>query len=166
MEIETRDYGAVEVKDASIIQFDEGIIGFEPYHRYVLLDDGNEPSPFRCLQSVDESGLAFILLDPFSVKPDYEINIDDEAAVKLAFDGDEEVVILAIVVVPEDIKRMSFNLKAPIIINAHTHKGLQYIVDRSDYGVRHYVFDEIERAKGMGTSAESNIGVREGITAV
>jgi flagellar assembly factor FliW len=158
MEIITRDYGIIEIDAASIIRFDEGIIGFEDFHDFVLLDGSDEPSPFRCLQSTQDGGLAFMLLDPFAVRPDYEIEIDDDAAARLYIEDSDDMAIFAIVVVPENIKMMSFNLKAPIIINARTHKGIQYIVDKGEYGVRHYLIDEVERAK--------NMGMREGQTAV
>ena len=150
MEILTRDFGTVEIDESAIIRFDNGIIGFDDYRDYVLLDIGEDgPSPFRCLQSTEESSLAFILFDPFVVRPDYEVSIDDEAAAALSIDGSEDIVILAIVVVPEDVKMMSMNLKAPIIINARDNKGVQYIVDGGDYNVRHYLADEVERAKSI-----------------
>jgi len=150
MEILSRDYGTVDIEESSIIRFDDGIIGFEDYREYVLLDDGKGQSPFRCLQSVQNRDLAFILLDPFNIKPDYEFVLDDELTERLSIDGREDLVVLAIVVIPDDVKMMSFNLKAPIIINAAAKKGAQQIVDNGEYGVRHYVFDEIERARRMG----------------
>ena len=149
MEICTRDFGTIEIDESSIIRFADGIIGFEDYHDFVLLDDGDDMSPFRRLQSVEDSGLAFILLDPFSVKPDYEFTIDDDMAARLSIGSDEDVVVFSIVVIPDDIKLMSINLKAPIIINSEERRGAQYIIDRGDYGVRHYILSEIERAKSV-----------------
>ena len=150
MLINTRDYGTVEINDNSIIRFEDGIIGFEKYHDYILIDDAAEQSPFRCLQSVEDSELAFILLDPFGVKPDYQIEVDDAQAGLICADDAHDLTIFAIVVVPEDIKRMSVNLKAPLIINADLRKGMQYITDRVDYSIRHYVFDELDRVNEAG----------------
>jgi flagellar assembly factor FliW len=151
MEILTRDYGTVEINESSIIRFENGIIGFEDYHNYVLLDCAGEgeQSPFRCLQSTDDSDLAFILLDPFIVRPDYEVEIDNESAVSLSVEENADAAIFAIAVVPEDIKLMSINLKAPVIINARVNRGIQYIIDNSEYGVRHYLADEVERENGI-----------------
>ena len=149
LEIMTRDYGTVQIDESAVIRFEDGIIGFEDYRDYVLLDDGSGQSPFRCLQSIDESELAFILIDPFSVKPDYELAIDDALSERLSIASGESAAVFAIVVVPEDVKKMSFNLKAPLIINADLKIGAQYIVDRSDYGVRHLIFEELERSDGM-----------------
>jgi len=150
MEIQTRDYGTVDIDESSIIGFDDGIIGFEAFHDYVLLNVCDEPSPFRCLQSVEDSGLAFILFDPFCVRPDYEVEISEDAAARLSIENSEDAVILAIAVVPEDIKKMCFNLKAPVIINAKINKGIQYVTDNGDYGVRHFLYDEMERSKKQG----------------
>ena len=147
MEIATRDYGIIEIDESAIIQFVEGIIGFENYHSFVLLDGSDKQSPFRCLQSTEDSSLAFILLDPFIVRPDYEVEISEDVASLLSIDSNEDTAIFAIVVVPENIAMMSLNLKAPIIINARVNMGAQYIVDKGDYSVRHYLADEIERAK-------------------
>ena len=152
MEIVTRDFGAIEIDESSIIQFDEGIIGFENYRSYVLLDESDEHSPFKCLQSTEDSSLAFMLLDPFTVRQDYEVEIDESTAAQLAINNNDDIVIFVIVVVPENIKMMSFNLKAPIIINARVKKGAQYIIDKSDYRVRHYLADEIERARSQKAS--------------
>lgn len=147
MEILTRDYGEIVVDDASVIRFDDGILGFEEYRSYVLLDDSSGESPFKCLQSIEESSLAFILLDPFTVKPEYEVSLGDDVIEALGIEAAGEVAILAIVVVPENIEKMSFNLKAPIVINTKLRKGAQYIVDSDKYRVRHYIMDEISNRK-------------------
>lgn len=149
MKIPTRDYGTLEIDESSIIRFENGIIGFENYKRYVLLDCGDEPSPFKCLQSIDEDSLAFILFDPFTVRPDYEVEIVDEIASSLSIGGGDDIAILAIIVVPEEVRYISMNLKAPIIINARVNKGIQYILDNTDYGVRHYLADEMDRINGI-----------------
>ena len=53
--------------------------------------------------------------------------------------------VLSIVVVPEDINKMTMNLKAPIIINTKNNRGMQVVLDTDKYGVRHYVLEELRR---------------------
>jgi flagellar assembly factor FliW len=172
VEILTRDYGEIVVDDASVISFDDGILGFEEYRSYVLLDDSSGESPFKCLQSIEESSLAFILLDPFTVKPEYEVSLGDGLIEALGIEAADDVAILAIVVVPENIEKMSFNLKAPIVINTKLRKGAQYIVESDKYKVRHYIMDEInsrkaaerqnsERESGDLHNGEQNDGERQ-----
>jgi flagellar assembly factor FliW len=147
MEILTRDYGAINVDESSVIRFDDGILGFEERRDFVLLDGVGEESPFKCLQSAEESGLAFVMLDPFIVKPDYEISLGDDLIDSLGIQSADDVAILAIVVVSENIEKMSFNLKAPVVINTRLRKAAQYVVDSDKYKVRHYIIDELNSHK-------------------
>ena len=158
MNVNTRDYGEIEVNETAIIQFEEGILGFEEYRNFVLLDDSNGESPFRCLQSLEESDLAFVVIDPFIVKPDYEITLGEELLDRLGIDSKEDVLILAIVVVPEDVSQISFNLRAPVVLNVNQRKGMQYVVDNDRYRVRHLIFEELEKKKepaAEGSGAEA-----------
>ena len=147
MKILTRDYGVIEINQELIIRFDDGILGFEPYKNYILLDDSGGQSPFRCLQSMEENDLAFILMDPFAIDPTYEITLGEDIIESLMIESQDDVLVLAVVVVPEDIKKTSVNLKAPVILNVKLRKGAQYIVDGDKYKVRHYIMEEIEKMK-------------------
>ena len=159
MEVLTRDYGIISVDEGSIIRFDEGIFGFEEYHNYVLLDGSATGaataggSPFKCLQSLEESSLAFVLIDPFAVKPDYEFTLGEELAAALDIREMEDVAVLSIVVVPEDVSKACFNLKAPLVINARLRKGVQHIVDGDEYKVRHNILDELEKGRRLSQTS-------------
>ena len=43
---------------------------------------------------------------------------------------------------------MTTNLKAPIIINSDTRKGVQLIVENQDYEVKYNVYDVLKARKG------------------
>ena len=160
MEIVTRDYGVIEINQELIIRFDEGILGFEPYKNYILLDDSNGESPFRCLQSMEESDLAFILIDPFAIDPEYEITLGEDLIENLMIESSDDVLVLAVVVVPEDINKTSVNLRAPVVLNVKLRKGSQYIVDGDKYKIRHYIMDEIEKMKN--SEKDGVVGAVEG----
>ena len=147
MEILTRDYGTIEVDEASVIRFEDGLFAFDDYHDYVLLDDSNGESPFRCLQSIEESNLAFVMMDPFEIKSDYEIVLGEDLIESLDITELDGILILSIVSVPEDVKKSSINLRAPIIINVNKCKGAQYVVDNDQYRVRHYLINEVINVK-------------------
>ena len=53
---------------------------------------------------------------------------------------EENLVILLTMTVPSNIKEMTVNLKAPIVINADTRKGTQIIVENQDYEVKYKVY--------------------------
>ncbi len=51
--------------------------------------------------------------------------------------------IYTIVVVPEDITKMTMNLKAPLVINVRNKKGVQAILDTEEYSIRHHIMSSI-----------------------
>ena len=60
---------------------------------------------------------------------------------------EENVCILLTMTVPKDIKLTTANLKAPLIINADTRKGVQVVVENADYEVKYNVYKAIEKMK-------------------
>jgi len=149
MKINTRHFGEIEIEDEKIVDFPEGIPGFEHVRKFVLLSNIDEDSPFRWLQCVDDPSLAFAVIDPRTIKPDYTVDVDDSEIEILNIENCDDVVILSIVVVPEDITRMTANLKAPIIINSANMTGKQVIMDKCDYPVRYFIFEALECAGGV-----------------
>ena len=63
MEIETKAIGTVTITDEQKLTLPEGIIGFEEYKKFALID--SEYEPFVWLQSLEEKNLAFLIVDPF-----------------------------------------------------------------------------------------------------
>ena len=56
--------------------------------------------------------------------------------------------MFCVLTVPADITKMTINLKAPIIVNADTLKGVQLIADNNDYEVRYPIYSILEERKG------------------
>lgn len=145
MLLKTKHFGEIEIEENNVLKFDNGLPGFEPCKKYILLKNGDEASPFKWLQCVDHPELAFAVADPFPIVRDYDFELDDECAKSLGIEKSEDVAVYVIVVVPEDYKKMSMNLKAPLIINSRNNKGAQIILDTGKYTVRHYILDELHR---------------------
>lgn len=143
MIINTKHFGEIEVEEGNILFFNEGVLGFENVKKYFLINDKDEDSPFKWLQSADQPNLAFVVINPFSIKKDYDIKLEKEIVEALEIEKEEDVLVLSIVVVPEDISKISMNLKAPLIINTERKKGLQLVLDTDSYNVRHYILDEL-----------------------
>jgi len=149
MQLNTKHFGTIEIEENRIIDFPNGIPGFENSKKYTVLGDGDESSPFKWLQSVDTPELAFAIVDPFAVKKDYDIEISDDALEQLEIKTHEEVLVYSIVVVPDDLSKISMNLKAPLIINTRNKKGAQVVLDTDRYSVRHYILEELRRQEDM-----------------
>ncbi|MDP4093185.1 MAG: flagellar assembly protein FliW [Bacillota bacterium] len=150
MLLKTKHFGEMEVDEKGIINFGEGLPGFQNMHRFILLNTGKEDSPFRWLQSVDESDLAFATVDPFAIRKDYNFELNEPLVSTLGIETEDDILILSIVVVPKDISKMTMNLKAPVVINTKNKKGVQVILDTNEYGVRHYILEELRRQEVDG----------------
>lgn len=134
----------VEQKD--VIRFEEGILGFPKSHRFILIP--HEPdSPFAWLQSVDEDNLAFLVINPASVKPDYVVRLPKEVAKDLRLADVSDGVVLAIVVVPDDPRAMRMNLRAPVVINTRERLGRQVVLEDNSLEIRYPILSEEEQAK-------------------
>ena len=77
MKVNTTRFGKITVKDSGVITFPTGIPGFTNQRRYALLDVA-EYAPLKWLQSLDESWLAFVILDPYEFldEDEYDVQVD------------------------------------------------------------------------------------------
>ena len=85
-------------------------------------------------------------MNPRDLVPDYEVEIDMFTANLLKFQNENDALIYAIVTVPEDISKISINLKAPIVINAKNNKGCQVVMENEKYRFKHIITEEFVKA--------------------
>lgn len=145
MLIDTKIFGELEVDEEQIITFKEGLPGFADFHKYVLLVTESDSSPFKWLQSVENSELAFAIVNPFAIVKDYDFELSEEVTMRLDIKEVEDILVYAVVVIPEDTTKATVNLIAPIIINTKLKIAEQVVLDTDTYSVRHYILDELRR---------------------
>lgn len=151
MQVDTRWFGTVDIDDNKIVTFDLGIIGFEDCKKFTLIYDvekGDEAA-IMWLQSLDEAALALPVMKPEYIMKGYDPIVEDEILNTLGEDiQSANLAVFCTLTVPEDLTKMTINLKAPIIINADTMKGVQLIADNEDYAVRYPIYDILNERKG------------------
>lgn len=148
MKITTKLFGEIEAAEDKIIQFSGGIIGFPEMQRFLLVHDiENEKSSISWLQSLDEPGFAMPVIDPLLLMEDYDPLVEDEMLNVLGDLETADMLVLVTVTVPADIKEMTANFKAPLIINAGNQKACQIIVEDDRYEVRQPVYDLLKMKK-------------------
>ncbi|MDK2919035.1 MAG: flagellar assembly factor FliW [Candidatus Petromonas sp.] len=145
MKINTRHFGEIEINENEIINFPDGLLGFEDIKKYILINSPDPEVPFQWLQSVDEPNLAFVVTSPFLFKSDYEFDIPQNVVEKLEIEKTEDVMIYSIAVVPDDIKDMTINLKGPIIINTKTNRAKQIVLEDDKYTLKYKIFENIKK---------------------
>jgi len=132
MIIETARFGEIEIEENNIIEFCSGLIAFEDLTRFALFDI-SENANFKWLQSIDKPQVAFLLVDPFTIKQDYYVDLSDELAEKLEVLIPEDVIVYTTVTVPKSgFKDATTNLVGPILINWRKKKAKQIICEREN----------------------------------
>lgn len=151
MIIKTKHFSEIEVKEENILKFEEGIFGFENSKKFVIIyDNETENSPFCWLQSTEEEEVCLPMIDPVTYFPDYNPEISGELVGKIGELKVEDINLFTVVVVPDDIKKMTTNLKAPILVNIQTKKGIQVVVEDEEYLIKHNLYDQIKSLKEAG----------------
>lgn len=141
MVIKSKFFGEIGIDDKDLVTFEEGIPGFLDLHRFAIInDDSNEYISY--LQSLDEENVCFIMMPPIFIEKDYDIEISDSTVKKLGIEKPEDVKLYAILSVPGSFKDTTANLKAPIIVNSNSNKGIQEILDDERYSIRHRIVKE------------------------
>lgn len=141
MRIETKHVGEVEINNNEIITFKDGLLGFKEYRQYVILPL-NDETPFLTMQCIEEPALAFIVMSPFDFKKDYEFELSAEVIAALEIQGEEQVELYSILVIPEKMMDMTANLKAPIVINIQNKQAKQVILENTDYPIKFYMMKQ------------------------
>lgn len=149
MLIKTRYFGEIDVDEAKILTFDDGLIGFENLKKFTLIynNETEASSNVTWLQSLDEPLVAFPVINPFYIMTDYNPIVEDEVLIPLGELKEDSTAIFLTLTVPSDITKMTTNLKAPIIINAETKKACQVIAENPEYVVKYNIYDVIQNMK-------------------
>lgn len=152
MRINTRVFGEVDIEDSKIIHFPMGIIGFPELTEFALIHDAEKEGScaIKWLQSMQEPTFAMPVMDPLTVKADYNPEVEDELLKPIGTLDPEEILVLVTLTVPSDVTKMTVNLQAPIIVNAAEKKACQLIVDTEKYPVRFPIYDILQGLKKEG----------------
>ena len=144
---DTKNFGEINYDPERVITFIDGIPGFPDSKRYLLMSESEDEDMFFWLQSIDEGDVAFTLMDVYKVLPDYDPKVEEGQIVDLGEISDTPLLIYNIVVIPEYVRHMRVNLRAPVVINLNTGLGKQMICDNDEYSIRFMIFEELERVK-------------------
>ena len=138
MKIQTSRFGEIDVDESKIIEMRAGILGFNNLNRFVMIIH-EEGSPFYWFQSLDEGSIAFITINPFLIKSDYDPEIDDHAVQLLEIEKAEDIELMVILTIRTDPARMTANLRAPLVINKQKRLASQVILEGDQYPVRYNI---------------------------
>jgi len=147
MEITTKANGKKEVSEDKLLTIPEGLFGFEQYTKYAIID--SEYEPFLWLQSIEDSNLAFLIVDPFLICGDYETDIDDELLLKIGIKKPEDIIIMTIVTVPGNGEPITANFQGPLVINKANKKCMQVILNDSRWTTKVNIIEALNKKGGQ-----------------
>jgi len=142
MKVDTKAFGLIEVDEKQKVKIPLGLFGFEDFTEYVLLDAEHEP--FFWLQSIDEKEIAFVIINPFLFRKDYEANVTNEELAEIGIKSAENALIFVIVTIPQDGGNMTANLQGPIIINKESMTAMQAILSDQKWKTKHDIIAEMK----------------------
>lgn len=149
MKAKTRLFGTIDIEDEKVITLEGGMIGFPFLQKFTLIFDEEKEkkaTSIMWLQSMDEGEVAFPVMHPNEIKPDYNPTVKDEMLVPLGKLNDENTYVLVTVTAAAEARETTVNLKAPIVINTDTKKGCQIIVE-DDYPVKFNLYQAMQERK-------------------
>ncbi|EMM75751.1 flagellar assembly protein FliW [Leptospira santarosai] len=136
IEIHTKPFGKMQISEKQIVSFPEGLLGFEDYKKFALIEE-EEESVFKWLQSVEEVDLAFVVIPPSLFKKEYKPLIPEQELQGIGIAEVEDGLTLVIVTVPgDDPALMTANMQGPVLINKETLLGKQFISRNESHSVR------------------------------
>ena len=141
MLINTKFFDEVEIDEKSVLQFKDGIFGFESEKEFVVLNLF-QMEDFACLQSITEENVAFVLVKPWKFYPDYDALIPNEELKDIFVKDEKQVALYNIVTITDEVKNATANLLAPIVINIDKMQGKQYVLREDIYHTRHQIFNQ------------------------
>ena len=147
MKLLTKYFGEIDYDPADCINFENGIYAFEDELQFLLLPFADSEGAMLCLQSVQTPGLAFVLMDPFALLPDYTPVLQPSELSVLGVADSRELCYYVMCAVKKPVSDSTVNLKCPITINPDTLSACQVILDSDRYTMRHPL-SEFARDKG------------------
>ena len=129
LQYSTSRFGNIEVSEDQVITIERGLFGFTKLSKYIIIHQRSQ-GVFVWLQSLERPELAFPLIDPHLVYPDYMLEISREEADEIDIEDENDVKIFVLVAVKAGNKRLQLNMQGPLIINQKNRLAMQ-IVDHN-----------------------------------
>ncbi len=135
----TARFGEIPVPEVGVIRFSDGLPGFPEARRFLLLETGEE-QVFYWLQSLDDPALAFVVMDPALLVPDYMGRLTLPEWDREFFAPVAPADLSAMVIVTFGEEGATANLLAPLLVREADRLGRQVILAESEEWLRMPVF--------------------------
>jgi flagellar assembly factor FliW len=130
-------FGAVEHDCHMQLHMPAGLLGFPEVKEYLIIDP--EPAlPVKWLQACDELPLAFVITDPLTLLPDYQVELTSLDLMDVGAHATTDLFLVAIVTLPRETTAYpTVNLQGPVLINRANGWAKQLVLVQGSYHTHH-----------------------------
>ena len=145
VKVTTTRFGELEVDKNDIVTLKEGLLGFEHLLKFFVVDPGDQ-TLILWFQSIEDSSVAFPIIEPRLFKSDYSLSLLPSELNSLDLPSTVDASVYTILTIPAGaVTEMSANLKAPIIINNKNRTARQIVLQDSKLEVRFKMYKELKK---------------------
>lgn len=144
MKINTTRFGDLEVDKKDIVNFKEGLLGFENLTKFFIVDPGDQ-TLILWLQSTENPSIAFPVIEPKIFNPNYSVKLLPIEMNSLELTELDSASVYTILTIPKNVTEMSANLKAPIIINNRLKNARQIVLQDNKLEVKYQMYKELKK---------------------
>ncbi|QDQ28187.1 flagellar biosynthesis protein FliW [Chitinimonas arctica] len=123
MQVVTPRFGALDIDENSLINFPQGLPGFERCQRFKLLHEEVPEPKVMWMQSLEEPEVVFSVIDANLLGLHYQLSLTDAESATIDFSGSEDLVLL--LTLSRDGDEVKANTQSPIVLNVASRQALQ-----------------------------------------
>ena len=102
MKVQTTRFGTIEVQEDQVVTLVDGMLGFSGCGRFTIMTD-EIGEPFKWFQSLDIPSLAFVVIDPAVILPNYHFSVRRDQIKQLEVDSVDDLQVYVIVTMSGNI---------------------------------------------------------------
>lgn len=133
--------GKIEYNEEDVITLSAPMLGFPELNDFLLISD-DKTFPFLWFQSIEDTNICFILIEPEMFFQDYQPKLRKRELKVLGVEEKEHLKVFGIVVVADDPQQATVNLRAPLMINFQTKLAKQTILDDDKWQIKTPIFQQ------------------------
>jgi len=137
LNLNTKYFGTIDYDESDRIRFPQGLFGFPEEREFLLIPFEGSVGTLLCLQSTATPELAFVVMNPFALNPDYAPELQSAELEALGVASHQDLSYYVLCVVRDPVAESTVNFKCPVAINPETRVAQQVILETADYEMRH-----------------------------
>ena len=139
MKVQTTRFGTIEVQEDQVVALVDGMLGFSGCGRFTIMTD-EIGEPFKWFQSLDIPSLAFVVIDPAAILPNYHFSVRRDQIKQLEVESVDDLQVYVIVTMSGNILDVTVNLQGPLVVNKKNRVGQQLVLNDPNFSTRHPLF--------------------------